>query len=295
MKSTLFYNTTLDPDRFFTKRLAVGLSMTSRNTMKDNIITKDVIDSKKLNLIDRFVILNPASAVPNLSKKIDVDQSVLDGLRIELAQTSPPYMLMKTTALFGGMDVESVQFDPTVPMTISAPVWNLKDADSFTPSSSCNINNARASSTSSSPPNVDTRNIKTEEPYNDKQFGGFSNTDVIMGTNTFTPRNIKTEPYNNTQFDGSADMGVMTVDTNQYTTGPEPTVGLESESTNSDDKTNDMKQMIKLKEEAKMYRERLTEKGLTTSLAKNEEMLAKYETNTKGALIKTKKPIDDTE
>lgn len=136
MKSTLFHNSNLDPNRFLAKRLNTGINMTS-NKITNNILTFDVIDRQVLNLIDKFVIVEPASEWPSLKKSLNVDRSVLDNLKITLTQTSPPYTLMKTTALFGGMNIDKIKFEPKVPLGVSRAIWHINDSDSYDPSQTC--------------------------------------------------------------------------------------------------------------------------------------------------------------
>lgn len=131
MKTIVFQNTRFDVDRFFSKRLSVGINMKSNKVM-NNILTRAVVMNKTLNLIDKFVILNPLSDSPRLKKKLDVDQSVIDNLKTEITQMAPPHMLMKTTALLGGMDVDSVVFDNDVPLNVSKAVWNIHDSETST-------------------------------------------------------------------------------------------------------------------------------------------------------------------
>lgn len=128
MKTIVFQNTRFDVDRFFSKRLAVGLTVKS-NRIMNNILTRGVIMYKKLNLIDKFVVTDPLSEIPALRKQLTVDQSVLDGMKTEITQMAPPHTLMKTMALFGGMDVDRVSFDTSVPLTISRAVWNVNDSE----------------------------------------------------------------------------------------------------------------------------------------------------------------------
>lgn len=141
MKTIVFQNTRFDVDRFFSKRLAVGLNMKSNRVM-NNILTRGVVTNKTLNLIDKFVIIDPLSNNPKLKKRLDVDQSVLDSLKTEITRMAPPHMLMKTTALFGGMDVDRVEFDNDVPLNVSKAVWNMHDSETATDTGAGQCNRA---------------------------------------------------------------------------------------------------------------------------------------------------------
>lgn len=138
MKTITFQNTHADYDRFLSKRLNIGLRLNDRGNLIDNIVSLNVVGDRILNLITKFIIVKPNSNNPELKTRLPIDQTIVDGFRIKLTNTTPPHMLMKTMAVFGGINVDNIRFDNSVlPLNISKPTWNIRESDSYDPNQQC--------------------------------------------------------------------------------------------------------------------------------------------------------------